>query len=98
MEISRRRLPHWHPDGRALFITWHLNGSLPKCRYPPAGHLSAGQAFVWMDRYLDTTRTGPMWLRFPKVAELVCAQIRNGAEERLYELHAWVVMANHVHL
>ena len=81
-----------------MFVTWHLHGSLPKCRYPPPGHPSAGRAFVWMDRYLDTTRSGPMWLGRPGVAELVEAHILRGAEERLYELHAWVVMANHVHL
>lgn len=98
MEIARRRLPHWHPESRPLFITWHLHGSLPKFRYPPPSHQSAGQAFVWMDRYLDTATTGSMWLRQPNVADLVSAHIRHGAEERLYELHAWVVMANHVHL
>ena len=98
MEIPSRRLPHWQPEGRVLFITWHLHGSLPKCRYPPSGHLSAGRAFVWMDRYLDTTRAGPMWLRQPRVADLVCASIRRGYDERLYELHAWIVMTNHVHL
>ena len=51
-----------------------------------------------MDRYFDTTRVGPMWLRQPGVADLVSANIRSGAEARLYELYAWVVMANHVHL
>ena len=98
MEISRRRLPHWHPDASALFVSWHLHGSLPKRRYPPPGHPSAGQAFVWMDRYLDTARAGPLWLGRPDIADLVSAHIRRGAEERLYELYAWVVMANHVHL
>jgi putative transposase len=98
MEIPRRRLPHWQPDGSVLFITWHLYGSVPKCRYPPPGHLSAGKAFVWMDRYLDTTRTGPMWLQQLEVAELVRANIRVGADQKIYELYAWVIMANHVHL
>ncbi len=98
VEIPRRRLTHWHPEARALFITWHLHGSLPICRYPPPGHPSAGKAFVWMDRYLDTARAGPTWLRRPDIADLVIARIRRGAEKRLYELFAWVVMANHVHL
>jgi len=39
-----------------------------------------------------------MWLRQPTIANLVSASIRRGADERFYELHAWVVMANHVHL
>jgi REP-associated tyrosine transposase len=25
-----RNLPHWHPPGRAIFLTWNLYGSLPK--------------------------------------------------------------------
>jgi REP-associated tyrosine transposase len=24
-----RNLPHWHPEGKALFVTWRLSGSLP---------------------------------------------------------------------
>src|ERR1039458_1169832 len=62
MSETRRRLPHIYPEGKWLFVTWHLNGSLPQGRYPPPG-LRAGGAFVWMDRYLDTTRVGPMYLR-----------------------------------
>jgi REP element-mobilizing transposase RayT len=51
-----------------------------------------------MDRYLDTARVGPTWLRQPEIADLVSEHIRRGAQERLYELDAWVVMANHVHM
>jgi len=25
-----RNLPHWHPAGRAIFLTWRLHGSLPQ--------------------------------------------------------------------
>ncbi len=39
-----------------------------------------------------------MWLRQPRIADLVSASILGGADERLYDLYAWVVMANHVHL
>jgi hypothetical protein len=41
-----------------------------------------------MDRYLDTARTGPMWLQRLDIADLVSAHIRRSAEERLYELYA----------
>src|SRR5881628_2258788 len=34
MDFSRRRLPHFYPPGRWLFLTWHLHGSLPHGRYP----------------------------------------------------------------
>jgi len=29
VDSSRRRLPHFYPPGRWLFLTWHLRGSLP---------------------------------------------------------------------
>ncbi len=60
--------------------------------------MSAGQAFVWMDRYLDTTDRGPMFLRQPEVASAVLASLHKGVELGHYELAAWVIMANHVHI
>src|SRR5260221_9973098 len=56
---SHRRLPHIYPKARCLFLPWHLYGSLPQGQYPPPHHLSAGRAFVWMDRYLDRAEWGP---------------------------------------
>src|SRR5260370_35173048 len=29
MAFYRRNLPHWHPEGASLFLTWRLFGSLP---------------------------------------------------------------------
>ena len=99
MTPHRRRLPHDYRDGRPLFLTWHLHGSLPHALYPPADKQNAGRAFAWMDRYLDTTRTGPLYLKQKHIAELVVTTIRRGAEELgHYNLEAYVVMANHVHL
>ena len=99
MQSYRRRLPHQHPAGQALFLTWHLHGSLPHARYPPPGKLSSGEAFVWMDRHLDTTRVGPLYLSRPEVAQIVVDSIRFGEQELgLYELAAYVVMPNHVHM
>jgi REP element-mobilizing transposase RayT len=94
----QRRLPHQFPDGADLFLTWHLYGSLPPARYPPAGKMSAGKAFVWMDRYLDTTRDGPMWLQNPAVAEIVEHAMFREVQLQHCRLHACVVMANHVHI
>jgi REP element-mobilizing transposase RayT len=94
-----RRLPHIYPEGKPLFITWHLHGSLPHSSYPPPGKLNAGQAFVWIDRHLDAARSGPLYLKQEPIAQLVIASIRYNAEQlQHYELHAFVVMANHVHL
>jgi REP element-mobilizing transposase RayT len=99
VERKHRRLPHQYPEGKALFVTWLLHGSLPQSRYPPPHKLNAGQAFVWMDRFLDTIRTGPAYLRQSPIASLVVNSIKRGAEELAhYKLDAYVVMANHVHV
>ena len=29
MTYYQRHLPHWHPEGKSLFVTWRLYGSLP---------------------------------------------------------------------
>lgn len=29
MTFYRRNLPHWHPEGKVIFLTWRLHGSLP---------------------------------------------------------------------
>jgi hypothetical protein len=96
--MTRRRLPHIYPDGRWLFVTWHLHGSLPRSLYPPPGKPSAGEAFVWMDRYLDTTRLGPMWLRQLDIANTVLAALLRAPSLGLCDLRAFALMANHVHV
>jgi len=40
---------------------------------------------------------GPRWLRRPEIAQFVVKQLRQESG-RCYELHAFVVMPNHVHL
>ena len=82
-----------------MFFTWHLHGSLPHALYPPAGKLNSEDAFVWMDRYLDTTRLGPLFLQQPDVAKIVVDSILYGARDLgFYELAAYVVMPNHAHM
>jgi len=85
------------PQGKWLFLTWHLHGSLPHALYPPVHKLS-GEAFVWMDRYLDTTRIGPRYLGRPELAEVVVECLKRGVALGHYELRAYVIMANHVHV
>ncbi len=52
-----------------------------------------------MDRLLDVAQTGAFYLRIPEIASLTVEAFFHGAETlRFYELHAYVVMANHVHL
>jgi putative transposase len=97
MRTFQRRLPHHHPENKWLFITWHLHGSLPHARYPPADKLSSGAAFVWMDRYLDTTRRGPMYLAIEPIASVVLAALKRGEQMNQYDLGPYVIMSNHVH-
>jgi len=100
MPEYHRKLPHCQPEGRFLFITWLLFGSLPNDKpvdsrtYPTKGH-----AFVARDRQLASCATGPKWLEEPAIAELVANTILAADKERrFYNLSAWVVMPNHVHL
>ncbi|HTS78674.1 MAG TPA: transposase [Bryobacteraceae bacterium] len=72
--MYRRNLPHWHPAGRPLFITWRLAGTYPKKH-----------------------RSGPAWLWRPEIAGCVLDCLREHAGSR-YELHAFVVMPDHVHV
>jgi putative transposase len=89
----RRNLPHFQPDGAALFITFRLYGTLP------IAFGLDGRAFTAADRKLDHASIGPSWLKQPRVAEIVSETIRDGERARaLYDLVAFVVMPNHVHL
>jgi len=89
-EATRRRLPHIYPPGKLLFLTWHLYGSLPHHRYPPPYKANAEAAFVWMDRYLDAARGGPLYLSQEPIATLVEASIHFGARQlQYYDLHAY---------
>jgi len=98
MTPHRRRLPHFYPENAPLFLTWRLHGTFPASLLPPAGTLSSGQAFVWLDRRLDAGQYGPTWLARADIACIVVASILKGCELGHYELAAWVVMPNHVHL
>ena len=98
MPDYRRRLPHFHPDDTSLFLTWRLWGSLP-AHANPAAYPTSGQAFVATDRELDMRESGPLWLKDPRITDLVAETILVGDRERhFYDLCAWAVMPNHVHL
>ena len=98
MSEYRRRLPHFHPDDTYLFVTWRLSGSLPAKRDATL-FATPGHAFAAYDRVLDRRASGSLWLKDPRVADLVSSAILIGDLERhFYPLRAWVVMPNHVHL
>ena len=97
MPDYQRRLPHFHPEGRYLFVTWRLHGSLPLER-PDALYATPGHAFVAMDRALARNQANP-WLSDTQVARQVVEAIQHAELQKgFYELQAWVLMPNHVHL
>jgi len=62
-------------------------------------YATPGRAFVAQDRALDRSAAGPLWLKDPRIADLVSNPILVGdGERRFCNLCAWVVMPNHVHL
>jgi REP element-mobilizing transposase RayT len=93
-----RGLPHWDPGDAALFLTWRLQGSLPA---PPSEWevRPADQTFLVFDQRLDQVSTGPHWLKVEAIAACVADTLRYGAESlHLYDLAAWVILSNHVHI
>ena|SRR5882762_6301522 len=111
MTFYRRNLPHWHPEGKSIFITWRLYGSLPASVLKrirtatndrstnPAeadSEESPGRIFRQLDATLDSARSGPLWLADPEFAAYAEYPILRGAELGRYVLHAYVVMPNHV--
>ncbi len=82
-----------------MFLTWTLAGSLPCHRFPPPNHDPAGRAFVGMDRFLDQAGYGPTWMRQEAVAQIIVDALRFAAGSmRQFDLHAYAVMPNHVHM
>jgi putative transposase len=98
MAYYRRNLPHWHPDGRVLFITWRLHGSLPWHPRVLDAENPDDDEFRKLDETLDRAARGPQWLTDPQVAACVVEKIRRGHALQHYELHRFVVMPNHLHV
>ena len=102
MTYYERNLPHWHPAGRIIFLTWRLYGSLPASFLRSLGEdkaQPAGKFFRVVDCQLDQARTGPLWLKDPRIAGYVVRALQRGEVElEQYALLSFVVMANHVHV
>jgi putative transposase len=98
----RRNLPHWFPNGAPVFLTWRLFGSLPaqfSASSDRTKALSPGEIFKRADSELDRATSGPLWLKSPQIAVVIVNALQKGAVElHHYDLHAYVVMANHVHV
>lgn len=102
MTFYRRNLPHWQPEGKALFITWGLYGSVPSTIIREFAEKRAeifGEEFREMDWLMDRANAGPTWLKEPEIAMCVIRALERGARELdCFSLFAYVVMSNHVHI
>ena len=94
---SARRLPHLYPEDRWLFLTWHLHNAIRPSQFPPPSKALTGEAFVLMDRKLDTAQTGPLFLLQEEIASIVAKSLLHGQQAGHYLLGSYVIMANHVH-
>jgi REP element-mobilizing transposase RayT len=93
----RRRLPHQHPDDAHLFVTWRLYGALPAAQ-PDVIYATPGHAFAARDRALAQA-DGCRWMSDPRVARRIVEILRAGeSQKEMYQLQAWAVMPNHVHI
>jgi len=101
MAYYERNLPHWHPQGKQIFVTWRLYGSLPESVIAQIKQAKnhAGRQFARAEQFLDSGEFGPLWLRDPKIAAMVQSAIVRGAGKlNQYSLSAYVIMPNHVHV
>lgn len=95
----RRRLPHGIPDNAIIFVTWRLAGCLPPKQLEFLNSGRTEPAFLRREEAFDRIQRGPAWLRDPRVASMLADTLNYGATVRkLYTLHAWAVMPNHVHV
>jgi putative transposase len=94
----RHRLPHIHPEGYPIFITFNLAGSLPKDVVEKLkeqrGHENY---FNKYDKWLDKCEHGHQWLKDERIASNVTQKIHS-FENKRYELLTYCIMPNHVHL
>ena len=82
-----------------MFVAWRLYGSLPQSKRVADETLTPGQRFAARDRELDRATNGPMWLKDSRVAQAVVDTLYLGQHTwKLYDLLAWVLMSNHVHI
>jgi REP element-mobilizing transposase RayT len=100
MSYYSRNLPHWHPEGKAIFLTFRLWGSLPATVLQRLATLDEDprRQFAAAERGLDAGSYGPRWLAVPEVADVVEGALVWGQNHlNFYLLEAYVVMPNHVH-
>ena len=92
-----RRLPHKHAFGGELFVTWTLASVVPICK-SAIGTNSQGKIFAATYKIVDQTQTGPLWLKEPRIAEIVRDVHLFGKDCGDHTLDTRVIMPNHVYM
>ena len=97
---ERGYLPHCDFPGLVQFVTFRLVDSMPASCRSQWEHLLAiedpREKHTKLENYLDRG-IGQCWLRDPRVATL-CEEALQFFHNQSYELLAWCVMPNHVHV
>lgn len=97
---ERGYLPHCDFPGLVQFVTFRLVDSMPASRRGEWEHLLAIEDLrerrTKLEEYLDRA-IGECWLREPRVA-MLCEQALLHFHNERYEVLAWCVMPNHVHV
>ena len=97
---ERGYLPHFDAPNITQFVTFMLGDSFPVWRRrewepllrEPDQSVRRRKLEAWLDR-----GHGACWLRRPEVARRI-EEIVRAEDGRLYQLQAWVLMPNHVHV
>jgi hypothetical protein len=70
-----------------IFVTWKLDGAAPKSE----------PDLITKDNE-PIRAQGPRWLADPRIAKIVADALQFGARSERYELLAWSIMPNHMHI
>lgn len=112
MNFYRRNLPHWQPPEAEYFVTFRLADSLPKEAVNKLKNLKKQlkesdkelkaskierSIFQKYEKLLENDEHGPVWLQKKAIAQLVAESIEY-RNEQLFDLYAYCIMPNHVHL
>lgn len=108
-----RNLPHLQPGGGCFFVTFRLKDSIPliklaqlKEKYENLQVTKRNQAIQYKlqkrffgeyDQLLDAIESGPTYLKQPTIAQIVQQEIHQ-FDSKWYDLLAYTIMPNHVHL
>lgn len=97
---ERGYLPHCDYPGLTQFVTFRLIDTMPASRRNEWEHLlsieNVAEKRTKLEEYLDRGM-GRCWFRDPQISHLVEASLQHHHNVQ-YELLAWCVMPNHVHV